>query len=258
MFSRGNISEKARILGEGTFEGLDGVGGVLGQELGEIAVVDMYVGIGYFAFSYLKRGVGRVYGWEVNGWSVEGLRRGCRVNGWGLRALIVDNEGLVHDEEDRVGNDAMNGLVDELRNGKEIRMVVFQGNNCWARRILEGIKALSKSSIEPGGSGSWLHIRHISLGLLPNSSMSWEDAIDMIDEKRGGWVHVHENVDVRKMEQKRDSIVQHFRAHLGGRMTPFCSHIEQVKTYAPGVMHCVFDMHIEPKPISEAAVDNND
>ncbi len=33
MFSRGNISEKARILGEGTFDGLDGADGMLGQDL---------------------------------------------------------------------------------------------------------------------------------------------------------------------------------------------------------------------------------
>jgi tRNA wybutosine-synthesizing protein 2 len=114
MFSRGNVSEKARILGEGTFDGLDGEDGVLGRDLSEIAVVDMYVGIGYFAFSYLKRGVGRVYGWELNGWSVEGLRRGCQRNGWGVKVLKVDHEGVVREDEGRFGDEALIELMTEL------------------------------------------------------------------------------------------------------------------------------------------------
>lgn len=258
MFSRGNVGEKARILGggEGTFEGLDGAEGLLGQELTKVAVVDMYVGIGYFAFSYLKRGLGRVFGWEVNGWSVEGLRRGCVVNGWGVRVLRVDEEGMVEDEAGSRGDEALERLVEELGRDGGVRMVVFRGDNRWGRRIIESMKVMSEKAVDLGGDSSWLDIRHISLGLLPSSRLSWEDAIDMLDRRRGGWVHVHENVDVREMEQEKDSIVQCFQEHLRDSGSATCSHIEQVKTYAPGVMHCVFDMHIDPTPISEAAIEN--
>ena len=68
MFSRGNISEKTRVL---SFPDL------AGHE-----VADLYVGIGYFAFSYVKAGAKRVWGWDLNPWSVEGLRRGAKANGW--------------------------------------------------------------------------------------------------------------------------------------------------------------------------------
>src|SRR2546423_1828954 len=92
MFSRGNVKEKARILGEGDsmFEGLDDRRADFPDgALDDISAVDLFVGIGYFAFSYLKRGVGVVWGWEINGWSVEGLRRGCKENGWRVEILRV-------------------------------------------------------------------------------------------------------------------------------------------------------------------------
>ncbi|ERF68323.1 hypothetical protein EPUS_02779 [Endocarpon pusillum Z07020] len=256
MFSRGNISEKARILSKGTFDGLDGADGMLQQDLREIAVVDMYVGIGYFAFSYLKRGIGRVFGWEVNGWSVEGLRRGCEGNGWAVRVLNVGDEGLVRDGEGRFGQDALEVLVAELGQDSKLRMVVFQGDNQWAGEILTKIKALSGRMVESGDSCSWLDVRHINLGLLPTSRMSWNDAIDMLDQKKGGWIHVHENVDIWDIEGKRESVLLHFRSQLGDTKAASCSHVEQVKTYAPGVMHCVFDIHIEPKPISPGVMGN--
>ncbi|OGM43483.1 tRNA wybutosine-synthesizing protein [Aspergillus bombycis] len=57
MFSRGNVTEKARVLGQGAapFEGLE-VAQLGGQAVSDVGVVDMYAGIGYFVFSYLKRG----------------------------------------------------------------------------------------------------------------------------------------------------------------------------------------------------------
>ena len=76
MFSRGNISEKTRVL---SFPDVEG------QE-----VADLYVGIGYFTFSYLKAAAKRVWGWDLNGWSVEGLRRGAEMNGW---RCVVNPEG---------------------------------------------------------------------------------------------------------------------------------------------------------------------
>jgi len=65
MFSRGNITEKARVL---SF-----------PDVKDQEVADLYVGIGYFAFSYVKAGAKRVWGWDLNAWSVEGLRKGAKI-----------------------------------------------------------------------------------------------------------------------------------------------------------------------------------
>ncbi|CAN3371518.1 hypothetical protein DIURU_003876 [Diutina rugosa] len=61
MFSRGNITEKARILHQ--FGDLSGT-----------VVVDLYCGIGYFSLSYLRLGA-TIIGWDINPWSIEGFRR---------------------------------------------------------------------------------------------------------------------------------------------------------------------------------------
>ncbi|CEP61367.1 tRNA(Phe) (4-demethylwyosine(37)-C(7)) aminocarboxypropyltransferase LALA0_S03e01266g [Lachancea lanzarotensis] len=69
MFSRGNIKEKKRILDIAAYPD------VAGND-----VVDMYAGIGYFTLSYLKRGACRVFCFELNPWSTEGLKRGVALN----------------------------------------------------------------------------------------------------------------------------------------------------------------------------------
>ncbi|KAM7204773.1 S-adenosyl-L-methionine-dependent methyltransferase [Rhypophila sp. PSN 637] len=48
--------------------------------------IDLYAGIGYFVFSYAKLGF-RLLCWEINPWSVEGLRRGALANGWDVVVL---------------------------------------------------------------------------------------------------------------------------------------------------------------------------
>ncbi|KKZ63972.1 hypothetical protein EMCG_01726 [[Emmonsia] crescens] len=260
MFSRGNVVEKARILGiEGRFEGLgddsghvgDGRGEVEGKRLlvqrtGDIAVVDMYAGIGYFVFSYLKRGVGRVWGWEINGWSIEGLCRGCRENGWGVKVVKVDKKtGEIEG--------GIDGLVKGLR--EEDRVVVFHGDNKFAADVLGALKeALHQRKM-------WKRIRHVNLGLLPSSKPAWEGAVKVLDMEAGGWVHVHENVDVKDIGVMEDDIVEGISSLLrssrgSGQPSPSdsfipaaeCIHVERVKTYAPGVMHCVFDLFIPPFP----------
>lgn len=70
MFSRGNISEKARLL---TLPSV-----LRAVEEGDCSAVDLYAGIGYFAFSYRTAGIRCVLGWDLNGWSCEGFRRGRR------------------------------------------------------------------------------------------------------------------------------------------------------------------------------------
>lgn len=234
MFSRGNITEKARILGQqGQFEGLDEET-LDGEGVGDIAVVDMYAGIGYFVFSYLGRGVRRVWGWEINGWSVEGLRRGCLENGWGCRVVRVASDGRV--------DGSVSGLVESLDHS--VRAVIFHGDNTHAAGILDEIHQVMDSQ------GTWNNVRHVNLGLLPSSSPAWGSACGMVDAG-GGWVHVHENVGTKQIDQKREEIVTAFRglrrqARRHREYAVQCRHVEQVKTYAPGVLHCVFDVHLLP------------
>lgn len=78
MFSRGNITEKARILNSY-------------PDIENNDVVDLYSGIGYFTLSYLKRGARRVYGFELNPWSVEGLKRGIAKNKFPIDSCKVFN-----------------------------------------------------------------------------------------------------------------------------------------------------------------------
>ncbi|KAJ5832362.1 hypothetical protein N7474_000673 [Penicillium riverlandense] len=238
MFSRGNITEKARILGEGpsadTFEGLDAQS--LHQPVSEISVVDLYAGIGYFVFSYLRRGVKRVWGWELNGWSVEGLRRGCLANKWGCKVVKVTDNGKLD------GRENIEDLVKSLSDTD--RVVIFHGDNRFAADMLDTVSHVMD------GLGTWNAVRHVNLGLLPSSQPAWENACRMLDVRRGGWIHVHENVDVHHIEQKKKEIEDELARVRSREQTSLdqpianCQHVEHVKTYAPGVMHCVFDVRL--------------
>ncbi|WEW60937.1 S-adenosylmethionine-dependent methyltransferase [Emydomyces testavorans] len=236
MFSRGNITEKARILGAAsTFEGLTEA--ELGEKLEDVAVVDMYAGIGYFVFSYLKRGIGRVWAWELNGWSIEGLKRGCRANGWGVKSVRVDSIGNVN-----VLQELAEGLSDEHR------VVAFHGDNRFA---VETLSQLRETLVR---RGAWKRIRHVNLGLLPTSRASWGAAAQLLDRQTPGWIHVHENVDIASIHEKRDYIVNEFHSLVRSsrkeelaatsRLKVECRNVERVKTYAPDVMHCVFDIRL--------------
>ncbi|KAF2143910.1 uncharacterized protein K452DRAFT_350275 [Aplosporella prunicola CBS 121167] len=213
MFSRGNVKEKARVLGDAT-------------------AVDLYAGIGYFSFSYRRAGVRKVLGWELNPWSVEGLRRGAGANGWGVR--VVDEEA-------------------EGREGAGGDFLVFRESNVHA---LDRIRAL-RASLPP--------IRHVNCGLLPTSRGSWTTAVEAVDPGLGGWVHLHENFGVGEIEQKAGETVAEVRRLVGVLAesrggSPECVqdvallHVERVKTYAPGVVHCVLDIFVPPTALPVASM----
>ncbi|KAF8251542.1 hypothetical protein K440DRAFT_658639 [Wilcoxina mikolae CBS 423.85] len=195
MFSRGNIREKARVR---LFPGVEG------RE-----VADLYAGIGYFVFSYLKAGAKRVWCWEINPWSVEGLRRGCGRNGWSVKVVKPGEEEEEEEWED-----------------KGERVVVFEEGNENAVRRMQGKKK---------------KVAHVNLGLLPTSRGAWETAVELVEV--GGWVHVHENVGEEEVEVKRRQVVEEF-ARISGNNKVRCEHVERVKTFAPGVVHCVFDVRV--------------
>ncbi|KAH8722366.1 S-adenosyl-L-methionine-dependent methyltransferase, partial [Phaeosphaeriaceae sp. PMI808] len=205
MFSRGNVSEKARLLHLPTVT----------QMRGSAAALDMYAGIGYFAFSYVKAGVRPVVCFEVNGWSVEGMRRGAEMNGWKCRIYT-----------DVVGAEDVDGDAD---------LLVFWMANERVEEVLGKI------------GGSVGPIRHVNLGLLPRSRGAWGAATRVIEGAGRGWIHAHENVGVDEIRDRTTEVEGEFQRLLEGRgeMKATVEHVESVKLYAPGVMHCVFDVCID-------------
>ncbi|KAI9875189.1 MAG: hypothetical protein M1830_008773 [Pleopsidium flavum] len=236
MFSRGNVSEKARIL---RLPALTTSPSVVGsdrgiREEGKCTAVDLYAGIGYFAFSYAHAAaVERVLGWELSAWSVEGLRRGAAVNNWTVKVIEAAREDGDVD-------------VDEDLDGDE-KIIVFKEDNLHALRRIQKVR----TRLDP--------VRHVNCGLLPTSRGSWDVAVGVLDPGLGGWIHAHENIAVEDIGSRTVEIVDIFTTLVNGderdarkQRKVECQHLERVKSYAPGVMHCVLDIYISPppKPIS--------
>lgn len=214
MFSRGNIKEKARILNsyQNITSGSD--------------IVDMYAGIGYFTLSYLRRGARRVFCWEINPYSVEGLTRGVRENGFG-EAYVIKREQHI-----------------SLAKVMKARCVIFLESNVHCLERLEEIK----SQVHDGDNLD-LNISHINLGLLPFSTDSWPYACELIDlygdRHSNAWIHVHENVAVTQLDTKMDSVKSELQK-LSNTRKVIPVWLEKVKTFAPDVYHVVADFELEP------------
>ena len=217
MFSHGNVSEKARIL-----DIIAEVNPRHSDPLDECSAVDLYAGIGYFAFYYAKAGIKNVICWELNPWSVEGFRRGAGMNRW--NAVVVDNE------------DAL-----ERREFLEEKFIIFQEDNKNASSRIESIRR----DIPP--------VRHVNCGFLPSSRESWRIAVEVLDPLQGGWIHAHENIGIKDINTRKSQVVQVFDSLVNSspqttKRIVQCQHLQRVKSYAPGVMHCVLDIHIGSLP----------
>lgn len=209
MFSRGNIKEKARLLG---FK----LGATDGHH--DAWAVDLYAGIGYFVFSYATLGM-RVLCWEINPWSVEGLRRGAVANGWTVR--VVRGSDLQLPEE-------------ELLAGGEQIVVFLEGNEEALRRV---------RSLQASGLAE--NIKHVNCGFLPTSESTWKACWEMTVSSSEAWLHLHENVGVNDTETRRQSVQNMYEEWAkGSERKARAEHVELVKTFAPSVWHCVFDVHI--------------
>ena len=214
MFSNGNVNEKRRVLTDDLF--------VQAARKRACTAVDLYAGIGYFAFSYAKAGYQKVLCWEINEWSIEGLCQGARLNGW--KAVVVDGERV---------NGADRRVI-------ESDLLVFHESNEHAVARLESLR----DKLPP--------IAHVNCGYLPSSKSSWSTAARLLDGKVGGWIHAHENCAEYKIPTRGREIEEFFRAEVyaarsdGEKWSISCEHIERVKSYAPSVIHCVFDIHLIP------------
>ncbi|OAL54263.1 hypothetical protein IQ07DRAFT_500430 [Pyrenochaeta sp. DS3sAY3a] len=241
MFSRGNIREKSRTLHLPS----------VAQDFDcPSSAADLYAGIGYFVFSYMAAGSGRANGiktvlcWELNPWSVEGLRRGAEMNGWKTR--------IWNEQDTPSTKSGWEVWKHQLSTEKGTHLWIFQMSNEHAGTIIQHLN--NSTTSQP----LLLPIRHVNLGLLPTSTLSWRTAVQILDQQRGGWIHVHENVGVKDVEARRaevelefqrlvneydnsegrGSIVEDTRRQRSVRV----EHVERVKMYAPGVVHAVFDV----------------
>lgn len=175
------------------------------DNIADSTVIDLYSGIGYFCFSYAQNRPKHVFCWEINPWSIEGLVRGANANKF--RTVVVQhNEQYVYNPEDCI--------------------VIFMEDNQHAvARMSELV-----DRIPP--------ISHINMGLLPDCRLAWPIAKQLATLTRGTTcLHVHENVAVTDIDQWKETVAQ----SLGSLP---CSHVEHIKTYAPGVMHVCGDFKL--------------
>jgi tRNA wybutosine-synthesizing protein 2 len=272
MFSRGNVKEKARILklasanlasasamssasATTTTTTTTTITAGMGRRkvsLKGATAVDMYAGIGYFSFSYRRAGFLLVLCFELNPWSVEGLRRGAALNGWSTRVFTAADvpardapgsewEAWRDGTEGATGTDGAAGVAGAghakgvVDGGEDF--LIFAMSNEYADAVLRCLR----DYVSP--------VRHVNLGLLPVSRLSWSSAARAVDRKCGGWIHAHENVGVVEMDERREEVNAEFQRLVDerdseGRIKVSVEHVEKVKMYAPGVVHAVFDVYI--------------
>lgn len=252
MFSRGNVKEKARLLEFHHHRSLTSAAAPTNTNaaapspqqnlthrvkppatLKDKYALDLYAGIGYFVFSYAKLGM-RVLCWEINPWSVEGLRRGAVANKWSVKVF--------QGEEDLTKKTTGEMLREADAEGVQV-VVFLEGNESAGRRVRE--------LREEGGE---LDVIHVNGGFLPTSEKSWRDSWEAVVGKGvgDGWLHLHENVHVKDIESRRgeiQGIMDRWNQELDGsegttETKAVVEHVELVKTFAPDVWHCVFDVYI--------------
>ena len=214
MFSRGNIKEKKRVLD--TF-----------QDVEANDVVDLYCGIGYFTFSYLKLGCRNLFGFELNPWSVKGLWKGFDAN-----------DGFIPKTDNK-------GSVSRYRGDKEQYCHIYNENNEMSDQRLQEFRNQSTS-------GELLKIRHINLGLLPSSQQGWPVALRLLGS-HNNWdvcslstLHIHENVSIEEIND--GSFVKQTITKLeilGATRYQFNStHLEKIKPFAPDGWHICLDVDV--------------
>jgi tRNA G37 N-methylase Trm5 len=99
----------------------------------------------------------------------------------------------------------------------------------------------------------------VNLGLIPSSERGWPVACAALRQDKGGWMHVHDNVEVPRGVEPTDAFAERgaviaaalqgmLQSGSGRRWSCVLRHAERVKSYAPRVYHMVFD--IEARPLS--------
>ncbi|KAI9662722.1 MAG: hypothetical protein M1831_002765 [Alyxoria varia] len=234
MFSAGNVTEKARLIQ------LESVHSAIVHGIrtgGGCTAVDLFAGIGYFAFSYAKAGFSHVLCWDLNPWSVEGMRRGSVANKWQYSIL-----------SDRCAETSSGGGLETLPYGGTYdtskmspTLLIFNESN---EKAIDRIASL-ENRLPP--------IRHVNCGMLPTSSAAWKTALRALNRRLGGYLHLHETVLQKDLDAKVKKIVKQ-TTELAQRVlhtesTTFdtrLEHVEMVKTVGPKLLHIVVDIAVLP------------
>jgi len=237
MFSSGNVTEKARILH------LESVHAAVnqGQESGSrCTVVDLFAGIGYFAFSYAKAGVAKILCWDLNPWSVEGLRRGAALNKWSCRTVAADRRETFEAAVQSYGD-----IDPAICNGLE-QFLLFEESNVHAGARI----AVLRAHLPP--------IRHVNCGMLPCVGLAWKTAVQALDPRLGGWLHLHETIGeserAARIVQITDRVADYVKER-GNRVEDqpaaevVLEHVEKVKSIGPRLWHLVLDIRVSPRHI---------
>jgi tRNA wybutosine-synthesizing protein 2 len=194
MFSRGNMHEKSRVLNTFT-------------NIRNKVIVDLYCGIGYFTFSYAMHRPKKVYCWDINPWSIEGLLRGARSNNF--RAKLVRHDETYQEDGEMI--------------------VVFLEDN---KHAVDRLKHME------------LAITHINMGLLPDCREAWSTAIQLAQKSSEDSVlHIHENVGKDDLESWSMQTAQELQIMKGTEVS--FQHLEKIKTFAPDVWHICGDFIIK-------------
>lgn len=202
--------------------------------------VDMYAGIGYFTLPYLKLGYD-VLAFELNPFSVEGLKRGAAANDFGCN--VIRTNPLSKTKAETVEKTLLE------RGMRPPHVFVYEANNEIAYQQFTQLISLNRHP-----AGNIYRIRHINLGFLPSSSGSWDTAAQLIcTNVAGGYIHVHENVATKEIEMHGKKVRKAFDELVNPYSGPLkrevkIVHTEKVKTYAPDVWHVVYDVLVGPKP----------
>ncbi|CAM9019768.1 unnamed protein product [Wickerhamomyces anomalus] len=205
MFSRGNIKEKARVL---SF-----------KDVKNTTVVDMYAGIGYFTLSYLKLGA-KVFCFEINPWSIQGLIRGVAKNGFSYK-VVSRNEEIEWDDS--------------------VQCWIFNESNEFVNERL-------------CQTNQHFNISHVNMGLLPSSRQSWQHTLTLVNtfSTTNTTIHIHENESVDNLPTFMNlTAVELTNLALDDKtehnMNVFPLHLEKIKTFAPGIWHICADFKLEIK-----------
>ena len=147
----------------------------------------------------------------------------CGIGYYTIPMLVHGNAKQIHACE--INPDSIHGLEKGLaRNEITDRCIIHQGDNRETMKKLSGIAD------------------RIILGLIPSSEPTWKLAIECLNPK-GGIIHIHMNVDERKLDQWLGTTVDWFSKASGKKTTPL--HLEKVKWYCPHIRHVVLDLKVE-------------
>ncbi|KAH9812592.1 S-adenosyl-L-methionine-dependent methyltransferase [Melampsora americana] len=192
MYCRGNAIEKRRIAN-------------LPNVMGRI-VVDLFCGIGFFAFPYLLAGAQRVIGCEISSWAIEGLKRGAIANNF-LTYVFESTEEI------QLNHESENAKLWIVPYENEKAIEIYRGK-----------------------------ATHVNLGLLPSSIEFLPQALLAL-KPEGGWLHIHgearrkeESSWVIKVLDLIRSNGENRKIHLEG--------LHRVKSMGPVLIHWVAEVCI--------------